>query len=139
MGEAAVSMYVTLESPGGCPTCGITFAMPSNLLRVKREEGGNFYCPNGHVQSYTKTEVTRLKEQLAQKEQELLNKQKSLEWERKRVENAERVAAAAKGEVTKIKNRVGNGVCPCCKRTFQNLLRHMKSKHPKYKDAAASE
>lgn len=27
--------------------------------------------------------------------------------------------------------RVQNGVCPCCNRSFWNLERHMKSKHPK--------
>lgn len=30
-------------------------------------------------------------------------------------------------------HRVGAGVCPCCKRTFQQLARHMKCKHPKYR------
>jgi hypothetical protein len=24
------------------------------------------------------------------------------------------------------------GVCPCCNRTFQQLARHMKAKHPGY-------
>jgi hypothetical protein len=23
-------------------------------------------------------------------------------------------------------------VCPCCQRSFQNLSRHMKTKHPEY-------
>lgn len=32
-----------------------------------------------------------------------------------------------------IKKRVGNGVCPCCNRTFENLSRHMSCKHPEYK------
>ena len=26
--------------------------------------------------------------------------------------------------------RVHNGVCPCCNRSFQNLQKHMKTKHP---------
>jgi hypothetical protein len=28
--------------------------------------------------------------------------------------------------------RVGNGVCPCCSRSFTNLKRHIRSKHPDY-------
>ncbi len=30
------------------------------------------------------------------------------------------------------RKRVGSGVCPCCSRTFQQLARHMKAKHPAY-------
>jgi hypothetical protein len=39
--------------------------------------------------------------------------------------------------VTKIKNRVGHGVCPCCTRSFQNLARHMASEHPTFAAEAA--
>ena len=28
--------------------------------------------------------------------------------------------------------RTGNGVCPCCKRSFTNLRRHMNTKHPNF-------
>ncbi|WP_159103999.1 hypothetical protein [Rhodopseudomonas sp. B29] len=52
-------------------------------------------------------------------------------------EAAERRAAAARGQVTKIKNRVGHGVCPCCNRTFANLARHMAGEHPGYTAEAA--
>jgi hypothetical protein len=24
-------------------------------------------------------------------------------------------------------------VCPCCRRTFQNLMRHMQTQHPTFK------
>lgn len=34
---------------------------------------------------------------------------------------------------TRIKNRVKNGVCPCCNRTFENLARHMQAKHSDFK------
>lgn len=37
-----------------------------------------------------------------------------------------------KGEVTKLKKRIANGVCPCCKRSFCNLAAHMKTQHPEY-------
>lgn len=44
-----------------------------------------------------------------------------------------RQLSAARGQVTRIKNRVGNGVCPCCNRSFGNLHRHMQTKHPGWK------
>jgi hypothetical protein len=36
-----------------------------------------------------------------------------------------------------VQKRVGNGVCPCCNRTFEDLARHMKVKHREYSLAAA--
>ncbi len=34
--------------------------------------------------------------------------------------------------MTKVKKRAANGVCPCCNRTFSDLARHMKAKHPDF-------
>lgn len=47
----------------------------------------------------------------------------------------ERSRNAYKGQVTKVKNRVSKGVCPCCNRYFKNLHRHMENKHPDYAEA----
>jgi len=52
--------------------------------------------------------------------------------QRERAERTERRLSAQKGVTTRIKNRVANGVCPCCKRSFTDLRRHMETKHPKY-------
>ncbi len=35
-------------------------------------------------------------------------------------------------ELKRIKRQISNGACPCCKRSFQNLVQHMKIKHPDY-------
>ena len=37
-----------------------------------------------------------------------------------------------KAAKTRLKNRVGKGVCPCCNRSFANLKRHMASQHPEF-------
>lgn len=47
----------------------------------------------------------------------------------------ERSHAATRGHLTRTKKRGGHGVCPCCNRTFQQLARHMKSKHPDYAES----
>lgn len=39
---------------------------------------------------------------------------------------------AAERELKKIQTRVKGGVCPCCNRSFVQLTRHMKTKHPDY-------
>lgn len=110
-------------------TCGVPFAIPARLLQERREDGKPFYCPHGHSLSYKKSEVTRLREQL--------DAARSLAAaERERRASAERSAAAAKGQVTRIRKRITNGVCLACKRTFPNVADHMASKHPEEVAAA---
>jgi hypothetical protein len=119
-----------------CCNCGVLFAWPQELQQKALEERGprgrSFYCPNGHAQHFTgKTEEEKLREQLEAK-------QRSLEWswrENERVRDqrdcAERSAAAYKGHVTRLRNRISNGVCPVadCKRSFINVRRHIATMH----------
>lgn len=115
----------------GCCVCGIVFAVSRDFRDARLKDRTSWYCPLGHSQHFTeKSEVEKLREELAQKTQRL---QATLEWERSRVLTLDRRLSATRGLVTRIKNRVGNGVCPCCNRTFQNLLRHMATKHPHFK------
>ena len=109
-----------------CGNCGIVFAVPDYWVegRRKGEEGKNeFWCPNGHNRVFCETEVMRLKRELEQTQQRL-------HWVRAQKERAERETAAARGQVTRLRNRIQKGVCPDCKRSFTNLRRHMASKHP---------
>jgi type 1 glutamine amidotransferase len=104
-------------------TCGVIFAIPARLLQQRREDGQTFYCPHGHRLSYKMSEVTRLRTQL--------DAARSIAAaERERRTSAERSASAARDQVTRIKKRIANGVCPCCQRTFVNVARHMASQHP---------
>jgi hypothetical protein len=109
-----------------CGSCGIRFCVEEFWHQERRETGKEWHCPNGHSRVYCETEVGRLKRELAAKEVELAR-------QRVRAERSERQLVAARGQVTKIKNRVGNGVCPCCRRSFQNLQRHMGNQHPDWK------
>lgn len=109
-----------------CCKCHMTFGMTQAFKKQKMKNREGFYCPAGHGQVYTgKSEEQKLKDKLWRAEQDL-----SAESGR---------AALLKGqrdEVTstynKMRDRVKNGVCPCCTRTFQNLLEHMKTKHPEF-------
>lgn len=38
---------------------------------------------------------------------------------------------AQKAAKTRLRKRIEHGVCPHCKRHFENVERHVKSKHPK--------
>lgn len=116
-----------------CCNCDIPFFLPDYKEEKCLEDGSNFYCPSGHPMVFTDNEVTKLKRELQKEKQRR-------EWAERNGENllkarqkTERTLVATKGHVTRIKNRVGNGVCPCCNRTFQNVKRHMNCKHPDWK------
>ena len=110
-----------------CSACGIRFWVDGFWVKSKREDGSSFYCPNGHKLSWRETDVDRLRKQLADKEAELVR-------QKERIEQRDRTNAALRGQITRVKNRVQHGVCPCCKRTFSQLARHMAAKHPDWKD-----
>src|SRR5215213_2489222 len=115
-----------------CPICGVSYGLDEDFYRY-RLKGGTmghgkkacWYCPNGHELIVTDSEADvlrrerdRLVQRLAQKDDEI-----------KDTENRRR---AAVGQVTKLRNRIGRGVCPCCNRSFENLHRHMETKHPDF-------
>lgn len=117
-----------------CITCGLPFTVPLTVLEQHRAHGGYHHCPNGHSQGWSKDrsqegrdkkELDRLRQQQARWDDERRELQAQTEQERRR-------SAAARGQVTKLKKRAANGVCPCCNRTFADLQRHMHSQHPTF-------
>lgn len=101
-----------------CPSCGILYAAPDDFFRRKSEANGSWYCPNGHSVVFTESALTKANRELKEERERL---QRALSRE-----NEER---AAKNDALRKLKRVQVGVCPECKRTFQNLARHMKCKH----------
>lgn len=117
-----------------CPSCGIPFAVPLNWQQEKRRDHSSLYCPNGHKFYYPgKSREEQLNDELAVARVRLTDEQARRQREVEARQHAERSASAYRGKVTLIKNRVGNGVCPCCRRTFQNLMKHMHTQHPTWK------
>jgi hypothetical protein len=129
-----------------CCKCGMPFAMPAVVQRELIEHSRasdqptkSFYCPVGHEQCYTgKTEAQRLREEKETLERRLRWARESDHRNRERAAKAERSAAAQKGVTTRLKKRVANGVCPCCKRTFADLARHMAGQHPGYGESSSA-
>lgn len=113
-----------------CPVCGVFYAIPERMDEQKQTRGGNFYCPNGHSLVYTETEFDLVKKQLQQTKEQLRREEIAHEATGNRLR-------ATKGVVTKLKKRARNGVCPCCHRYFDNLRRHMDSKHPDFETEQA--
>lgn len=115
-----------------CGVCHIAFAIPTSKYRKCSENGAEFWCPNGHNLVFTETEKQKLLKQLEQEKKRTKWAEESRDNYRADLQNEQRKRSALKGVLTKVKKRVGHGVCPCCQRTFQQLARHMNSKHPDY-------
>jgi hypothetical protein len=106
-----------------CCVCGVRFAVPERIIQNRRQHAGNFYCPNGHCIGWNKSEADKLREQLDAKNRELTAEKSASLALRMKCEAVER-------EAKRRAKRIHAGVCPCCNRTFSNLARHMKTKHP---------
>jgi hypothetical protein len=100
-----------------------------------RRSGRTFYCLNGHEQHYSES----TKQKLREAKDALARERARADQLRADRDAADRRVSAAKGQVTKIKNRVGRGVCPCCNRTFADLGAHMATKHPDYAPSASEQ
>lgn len=108
-----------------CCVCGIEFGVPPYFIVDKRDKGGTLYCPNGHSLGWSQSEADKLRQQL-QKEKD------AVEWQRAWASRLEKDLQSQKGQITKLKKRIVNGVYPCCHRSFSVLAQHMRRKHPDY-------
>lgn len=117
-----------------CGGCGVRWAMEAEYYNRKTEEHTGFKCPNGCERVFCgETKAQKLEKELAAEKKRREWAESSRDSARKAEARATRSARAYRGVATKIRHRVGNGVCPCCRRTFQNLMRHMKTKHAKFR------
>lgn len=99
-----------------CSTCFMSFGVPADFIKARRSDHATFYCPNGHKMHFPDTsEAERLRSQLAESE--------------RLKQIAESDKAKLITEMKRIGERITNGVCPCCNRSFKDLRAHMKSKH----------
>lgn len=119
--------------------CGFRHGVPRELydyVKGQHNDGVKqlgIYCPLGHSWVFSgKGEADRLREENARLERVAAARQESVRVARDERDRAERRRAAAKGQLTKTRNRIANGVCPCCNRSFVNVERHMTTQHPDY-------
>lgn len=123
-----------------CGECGGTYAINDRYRKQKAQQGGGWNCPyckcNWGYWSDNDTEIGRLKNQLKSAEKRVEWAENGRRKAQQRAERTERRRRAEKAAKTRIKNRVAKGVCPCCNRHFENLHRHMQTKHPDYTEQA---
>lgn len=110
-----------------CCKCATPFFMTKRLNAAFRANKETFCCPFGHQQGYYgKNTEDKLRDRIEQLEK------KSLE-EKEVLQNRWLDEMSRANKLDKQLKRIHKGVCPCCNRSFQNLKRHMETKHPDFK------
>lgn len=106
--------------------CGIALAIPSNLHRYARNHKGHgIYCPLGHTFVYQNSY-----------EEQLADERRRHEATRDLLQAEERSHVATRGHLTRQRKRAAAGLCPCCKRHFTNVERHVAAMHPNFNPEA---
>ncbi len=119
--------YTTTLDLFYCSQCGVPFGLEANFEHRARSKRTTFYCPNGHSQWFPgQTDSARRKD--AERRERATRELLAAE---------ERSHRTTRGHVTRKKKdleKVRAGVCPVdgCHRHFENLERHIASKHPSY-------
>lgn len=122
--------YATQIIAETCGNCGVVFGLEQTFMSQKRQNGQLFRCPNGCSVCYGDN---TLKKQLDATQRALTAAKCEIATERNAKWAALEDAAKEKLARKRLKKRVMAGVCPCCSRSFENLRRHMQTKHPKGK------
>jgi hypothetical protein len=113
-----------------CGACGIVFGVPDHWEQSRRADGTTFYCPNGHIRAFRKTELGILKQ-----EKEALELR--LQAQINEAEHGRLVAIRERDKAIKekrrVERRIAHGVCPCCNKTFADLSNHMVTEHKEFR------
>ena len=122
--------FVAIE----CGSCFYRFGMSQKQYDVRKTDHKTWWCPACGCQRHftgmsaeekLRQENARLLQRMAQKDDEI-------KYQREKREENYRSKVALRGVITRTKKRISGGACPCCNRTFQNLARHMTTKHKDY-------
>lgn len=103
-----------------CGNCGVEHAIPKTMYDCAYKEGGFWHCPNGHSRGWKEGAENQEIDKMRRARDRAVQEQARL---------AEEISSKER-EIKCIKKRASAGTCQCCNRTFTNMARHMKTKHP---------
>jgi hypothetical protein len=110
-----------------CQTCSVWHTVPQIIYESLRRLGGYYYCPSGHQWGW-RTGTEKAENEAVRRERDRL-KQDAARLEDELADARAKIATAEK-KYLQARRRAVAGVCPCCNRSFENVQRHMKTKHP---------
>lgn len=119
--------YVATLQTIECYSCHMVFGITREFYQDRLDRRPeSFWCPAGHRQHFIGDT------DLAKAEQSLARERARTDQLRAERDHLAATVRAEKGAKTKLKKRIAAGICPCCKRSFVDLGRHMAGQHPEY-------
>lgn len=115
-----------------CGCCGGTYAINETYREKAYKASSSWTCPYckvGWGYAAKNGETEQLKKKLADLEKQNKSITERAEYLQKEGDHFRKSRDAIKGQLTQVKKRIHAGVCPCCNRSFLNLVRHMQIKH----------
>lgn len=88
-----------------CGHCGIMFGLPFKFYTERQENGGTFYCPNGHPRVFKETTEDKLRKELEKKQDQLEYQREAKEKVYANQDHLKRRIASLKGHITRLKNK----------------------------------
>lgn len=122
-----------------CHKCRQLIWLSEHEYQTLKRSGQAFFCLWGHSGVFAegpteedrlRQERDRLKQENARLEERARAAERAEDALHEHAAHLNRKVAAARGQVTRLKNRAKAGLCPCCNRSFPNLWAHMSEKHP---------
>lgn len=134
------TVYVTLAHVNCCQ-CRATFGITREAKDDLRRTHKLFWCPYCHTgQLFShESDIAQAERRAREARDALIAERSRHDQTRAELKSTERKRRAVKGQLMKVKNRVSKGVCPCCNRHFENLERHMATKHADYASTGETE
>ena len=117
-----------------CPACGVVYAITEDYEERRRNDGIGFMCPNGHTANFGTSRIDQEKKNTENQRRIAEDLRTTLKATRDQLRASERSKASVKGHLTRIRNRIANGVCPVpeCQRSFSNVKAHIENEHPRW-------
>lgn len=115
-----------------CGKCGVLFGMTEDYVADRKKDMAVWYCPNGHQRVFRESTAEKERRRAERAESEAAYFRDRMREEQQAAQHARNQVRAEKGAKTRLKKRIAAGVCPCCKRHFTNLERHIKGQHPEF-------
>lgn len=123
------------------PGCGcVDFAVPDSTYKRWHNTHCNWHCPTCGASRHfvAQSEAEKARAERDQARIELATVRTYADELRDQRDQEKRRAISYRGHLSRTKKRIAQGVCPCCQRTFAQLSRHMKAKHPDYAQEIAA-
>jgi hypothetical protein len=110
-----------------CGTCAVWHTVPAVVYENLYKNGGYHFCPVAGHQWGWRTGAEEREREAIRLERDRLKQDAARLADEIAAETAR--ANAAEKKYLQARRRATAGVCPCCNRTFENVQRHMMTKH----------